>query len=216
MTSRFTVRGAVCGALIAAIAAGCTQQQMSENRVPIGAAAGAALGAGLGLLVGGDDRRNALVGAGIGALAGAATGAYLNRTQAALEEDLAGTGATIVNDGQTLLVQLPEGVTFQTGSAQIQPQFQGPLTEVARTLRANPQSYIDVIGHTDNVGSAAFNQQLSEQRAQSVANALITRGVQSERIVAYGFGLTQPIADNSTAEGRARNRRVEIRITPLT
>jgi outer membrane protein OmpA-like peptidoglycan-associated protein len=216
MTMTIGLRGAATGLALVAMLAGCTQQQMSENRVPIGAAAGAAIGAGLGLLVGGDDRRNALVGAGIGALAGAATGAYLNRTQAALEQDLAGTGATIVNDGQTLLVQLPDGVTFQTGSAQIQPQFQGPLTEVARTLRANPQSYIDVIGHTDNVGSAEFNQRLSEQRAQSVASALITRGVQSERIVSYGFGLTQPIASNATPEGRARNRRVEIRITPLT
>jgi outer membrane protein OmpA-like peptidoglycan-associated protein len=216
MTLTRTARRATAAATIAALIAGCSQQQMSENRVPIGAAAGAAIGAGLGLLVGGDDRRNALVGAGIGALAGAATGAYLNRTQAALEQDLAGTGATIVNDGQTLLVQLPDGVTFQTGSAQIQPQFQGPLSEVARTLRANPQSYIDVIGHTDNVGSAEFNQRLSEQRAQSVANALVSRGVQPQRIVAYGFGLTQPIADNATPEGRARNRRVEIRITPLT
>ncbi|MFN3613997.1 MAG: OmpA family protein [Rubrimonas sp.] len=209
-------RNATIGALVVAMLAGCTQQQASENRVPIGAAAGAALGAAAGLLVGGNDRRNALVGAGIGALAGAAVGDYLNRQQRELEQDLAGTGATVVNTGDALLITLPENITFAVDSSTVQPQFMAALSDMAQTLRAYPQSYVDVIGHTDSTGSAAYNQQLSERRAQAVANVLISRGVQRERIVAYGFGETQPIADNNTPQGRAMNRRVEIRVTPFT
>ncbi|TVQ54458.1 MAG: OmpA family protein [Rhodobacteraceae bacterium] len=209
-------RKTVLAVAAVAFAAACTQQQLSENRVAVGAAAGAALGAGVGLLFGGDDRRNALVGAGIGALAGAAVGDYLRRQEQDLNRDLAGTGATVVNTGDALLVTMPHDVTFAFGSASLQPEFVPTLTEFAATLRRYPESFVDVIGHTDNVGSAAFNQRLSEQRAQTVADFLIGRGVQRERVVAYGFGLTQPIATNATEEGRARNRRVEIRITPFT
>ncbi len=202
-----------------AVLAGCAQQQqpgVSGNRAPIGALAGAALGAGAGLLVGGNDRRNALVGAGIGALAGAAVGDYLDRQEAQLNQDLAGTGATVVNTGESLLVTLPDAVTFAVGSSTVQPQFLDPLGSMAATLRANPQSFIDVLGHTDSTGSAAFNQQLSERRAQSVADVLMQRGVQSQRIATRGFGFTSPVADNATPEGRQRNRRVEILVTPFT
>jgi outer membrane protein OmpA-like peptidoglycan-associated protein len=212
------VRPVVAILAAGALLAGCAQQQpgVSGNRAPIGALAGAALGAGAGLLVGGNDRRNALVGAGIGALAGAAIGDYLDRQERQLNQDLAGTGATVVNTGESLLVTLPDAVTFAVGSSTVQPQFLDPLGAMAATLRANPQSYIDVLGHTDSTGSAAFNQRLSEQRAASVADVLIQRGVQPQRIATRGFGLTQPIADNATPEGRQRNRRVEILVTPLT
>jgi outer membrane protein OmpA-like peptidoglycan-associated protein len=197
-------------------AAGCTQQQLQENRVAVGAAAGAALGAGLGVLAGGDDRRNALVGAGIGMLAGAAVGGYLQEQEAALNEDLAGTGATVENDGQSLLVTLPATVTFAVDSAAIQPAMMPALTDFAETLRQYPQSYVDVIGHTDSTGSAEYNQRLSERRAESTATFLASRGVRRERLVAYGYGETRPVASNDTPEGRAANRRVEVRITPLT
>lgn len=212
------VRSLVALLAAGALLAGCAQQQsgVSGNRAPIGALAGAALGAGAGLLVGGNDRRNALVGAGIGALAGAAVGDYLDRQEAQLNRDLAGTGATVVNTGDALLVTLPDAVTFATGSSTVQPQFLDPLGAMAATLRANPQSYIDVLGHTDSVGSAAFNQQLSERRAESVAEILRQQGVQPQRIATRGFGLTQPVADNATPEGRQRNRRVEIMVTPFT
>lgn len=212
------VRSPVALVVAGALLAGCAQQQpgVSGNRAPLGALAGAALGAGAGLLVGGNDRRNALVGAGIGALAGAAVGDYLDRQEAQLNRDLAGTGATVVNTGDALIVTLPDSVTFATGSSTVQPQFLEPLGAMAATLRANPQSYIDVLGHTDSVGSAAFNQQLSERRAESVAAILRQQGVQPQRIATRGFGLTQPVADNATPEGRQRNRRVEIMVTPFT
>lgn len=210
------IRPVVLAVVTVAFAAACTQEQISENRVPLTAAAGAAVGAGIGLLFGGSDRRNALVGAGIGALAGAAVGDYLRRQERDLNRDLEGTGATVVNTGDALLVTMPYDVTFAFGSASLQPEFASTLTEFAQTLRRYPESFVDVIGHTDNVGSAEFNQRLSEQRARTVADFLIGRGVQRERVVSYGFGLTQPIASNATEEGRARNRRVEIRITPFT
>lgn len=197
----------------------CAQQPGQtglDRNIGLGAALGAAIGGGLGTLAGGDDRRNALIGAGIGALAGAAVGDYLNRQQAQLEQDLAGTGATIVNTGDQLLVNLPAGVTFDFDSAVVRPEFIPALNDVANTLRQFQQSYVDVVGHTDNVGSAAYNQTLSERRAQSVANVLINRGVQPQRIITSGMGFTQPVASNATPEGRARNRRVELRITPLT
>ncbi len=203
--------------LAAALAmAGCTQEQLRENRVAVGAASGALLGAGVGVLAGGDDRRNALIGAGIGALAGAAVGDYLDRQEAELNEDLAGTGATVENDGQSLLVTLPATVTFAVDSASIQPAMMPALTDFAETLRAYPESYVDVIGHTDSTGSEAYNQRLSERRAESTATFLASRGVRRERLVAFGYGETRPIATNETEEGRAANRRVEIRITPLT
>lgn len=204
------------GAVVAALLAGCTQQQMADNRVPLGAATGAALGAAAGLLVGGDDRRNALVGAGVGLLAGGAIGGYLNRQQAELEQDLAGTGATVVNTGEALVVTLPNTVTFATDSATVQPEFMGPLAEMAGTMSNYPQSLIDVIGHTDNTGSEAYNQRLSEARAQSVAAVLVSRGVRPDRVAAFGRGESAPVATNATPEGRAQNRRVEIVVTPLT
>jgi outer membrane protein OmpA-like peptidoglycan-associated protein len=179
-----------------------------------GAAIGALAGAGVGALIG--KRKGALIGAGIGAIGGAGIGNYLDEQQAQLNRDLAGTGATVTNTGDAIMVNLPAGVTFPTDSASIQPQFFEPLSKVANTLVQFESSLIDVIGHTDNSGADAYNQELSERRAQAVANYFRDRGVIGERIVAYGRGETQPVATNATAEGRSANRRVELMITPLT
>jgi outer membrane protein OmpA-like peptidoglycan-associated protein len=133
-----------------------------------------------------------------------------------LNEDLAGTGAAVTRVGDALLVTLPEGVTFDTGSAEIKPQFSRALTQVAQTLNEYPESYIDVIGHTDSVGAADYNQTLSEKRADAVRRALIQRSVAAARVVAYGMGENSPVADNASAAGRSANRRVEIKIIPAT
>jgi len=203
-----------------ALLGACAQQPGGETSqaagVGIGAVTGAAIGAGLGLLVGGDDRRNAAVGAGIGAVAGGAVGAYLTRQEADLNEDLAGTGATVVNTGDQLIVTLPENVTFAVDSATIQPRFTDTLREFAFTLQTYPSTLIDVVGHTDSTGSAAYNQRLSEARATSVLEFLAAEGVKRERMVAVGRGESQPVASNATVQGRAANRRVEIVITPVT
>lgn len=201
----------------AMLLASCAQNQggPSQNQVG-GAALGALAGAAAGLLVGGDDRRNALVGAGVGLLAGAAVGTYLDQQEQAMNESLAGTGATVTNTGDQLLVSLPAGVTFATDSATIQPQFFGPLDRMSQTLNQYPESFVDVIGHTDSSGPDDYNLRLSQARANSVTDYLASRGVVRQRIVAFGQGEAAPIASNETPEGRLANRRVEIKITPAT
>lgn len=199
-----------CAALI-----GCETVQ-DNQRTAIGAGAGAAAGAALGTLVGGNDRRNALVGAGIGLLAGAAVGQYLDQQQRDLETSLAGTGAEVERQGDQLLVTMPSQVTFSTDSAQIQPQFYTALNDVAASLQQYPSSYIDIVGHTDSTGEAAYNQRLSESRARAVADYLISRGVNPARVAAYGQGESQPVASDATEAGRQANRRVEMLITPAT
>lgn len=188
----------------------------NNQRTAIGAVAGAAIGAAAGTLVGGNDRRNALVGAGIGLLAGAAVGQYLDQQQRDLEASLAGTGAEVERQGDSLLVTMPSQITFGVDSSNIQPQFYPALDEVAATFNKYPESYIDVIGHTDSTGADTYNQQLSERRASSVTNYITGRGVNRARLASFGQGETAPVADNNTVEGRQANRRVELRITPAT
>lgn len=187
-----------------------------NRRTAIGSGVGAASGAALGSIISGGDRASTLVGAGIGLLAGGAVGQYLDQQERDLQASLAGTGAEVQRQGDSLMVTLPSQVTFATDQATIQPQFHGALNNVAQTLQQYPSSYVDVIGHTDSTGAADYNQRLSERRASSVAQYLTSRGVSPARIQSYGMGMTQPIASNSDAAGRQANRRVEILITPAT
>ena len=184
-----------------------------------------AIGAGVGLLggylagdvIGGrNDRTAKIIGAGVGALAGGAVGAYMDRQEAELRRQTAGTGVDVIRSGDDLILRMPSGITFPVDSYAIQPQFQQTLNEVARTLGTYNQTYIDVLGHTDSTGSDAYNQTLSVNRAQSVADYLSARGVARARIGVRGFGETQPIATNATEAGRAQNRRVEIKVVPVT
>jgi len=206
-----TIIVAVCVSLLGS----CEQTQNNPNTAG-GAAIGGLLGAATGALVAKNNRRGALIGAGIGLLAGAAVGQYLDRQQRELEANLAGTGAQVTREGDALLVNFPSQITFATDSASIKPEFFSTLNAVVETLNRYPQSYLDVIGHTDSTGSEAHNQALSERRANSVADYMRTRGVAPQRIAAYGMGMSQPIASNATPEGRQQNRRVELRITPAT
>ena len=209
--------------LSASVAAGCTTNAVTgESRVSrtaIGAGAGAALGALAGTAVGGSDRaqRNAiLIGAGIGALSGGAIGGYMDRQEALLRQELEATGVGIRRQGDELFLVMPSNITFRTDSASIEPGFTRTLTNVATVLNRFNQTLVDVYGHTDNTGSDAYNQQLSQQRAQSVAQFLSANGVRSDRLLVSGFGESRPVATNATAQGREQNRRVEIRIAPLT
>jgi len=122
----------------------------------------------------------------------------------------------VIRDGDNLLLRMPSGITFSYDSAAVQPQFQPTLNQVASILGEYPKTYIDIYGHTDSDGSDAYNQGLSERRAQSVQAYLAAHGVQAARLATRGFGETQPIASNDTVEGKAQNRRVEIKIVPLT
>jgi len=202
---------AICGSLLA----GCQTVRDNPNTAG-GSIIGALGGAVVGTLFGGDDRRNALVGAGIGLLAGAAVGQYLDQQQRELEASLAGTGAVVERDGDSLLVSFPANVTFGVDSSRIRPGFYRTLDDVSATLNRYPQSYLDIVGHADSTGSDTYNQSLSERRASSVSNYFRSRGVEPARIASYGKGESQPVASNANELGRQQNRRVELRIIPAT
>jgi outer membrane protein OmpA-like peptidoglycan-associated protein len=123
---------------------------------------------------------------------------------------------TEVGDGEAILVNLPDGVTFAVNSTTISPQFQRTLDTIAESMRQYPNSLIDIMGHTDSTGSDAYNEDLSKRRADAVADYLAMRGVSRARIATIGYGERYPVADNATEAGRSLNRRVEIKITPVT
>ena len=151
-----------------------------------------------------------------GALAGGAVGAYQDRQEAELRRELAGSGVDVVRQGDNITLNMPGNITFAFDSSNLQPQFYPVLDNVADTLNNYNQTVIEVAGHTDSVGDAAYNQNLSVQRAQSVANYLSGRGVMQQRMIVTGAGETRPIASNDTEAGRAQNRRVEITIVPVS
>lgn len=194
--------------------------QTVRNNTGTGALAGAVGGALLGYLTNTSDgeqgRKNALIGAGIGALGGAAVGNYMDRQQAELSRQLAGTGVSVTRQGDNLVLNMPNDVTFGVDQADIQPRFDRVLDGVATILNRYPQTLVDIVGHADSTGDDAYNQGLSERRASSVAMYLTDRGgVLRGRLYVQGRGETQPIASNDTAEGRAQNRRVEIVLRPF-
>lgn len=203
------------------LTAACTTNPETGNqrlsKAAIGGVAGAVGGYFLGDLIGGrGDRTEKIVGAGIGAVAGAGIGAYMDSQEKKLREETAGTGVDVIREGDNLMLRMPSGITFATDQSAIQPQFRPVLDDVAKVLKDYPSTYIDVYGHTDSTGSDVYNQSLSERRAQAVADYLSANGVQSARVATRGFGETQPIASNTTEEGKAQNRRVEIKIAPVT
>lgn len=193
--------------------AGCTYNNGEPNRTANGVLIGATTGAVIGTIVG-DDTRSAVIGGVVGGAVGGAIGESMARQERELNQQLAGSGARITNTGSQLWVILPESVTFPTGSAVVNTAFRPALREVARSLRAHPNSTVRVVGHTDNVGSMAYNKQLSVDRALSVARILISEGVAATRITYSGRGFDEPITSNASASGRAQNRRVEVVITP--
>ena len=181
---------------------------------------GAAIGAGLGALAGaatGDNReeriRNGLIGASLGAGVGAGIGNVLDKQEQELRNQLGGN-VGIVNNGQNLTVTLPQDILFATNSTTVSGTAQGNLSTLSRSLQQYPNSTVNVIGHTDDVGDAAFNFDLSQRRAQAVASVLTANGVAPSRIRSIGRGEDQPVATNLTPEGRQQNRRVDIVITP--
>ena len=227
----------IATAVSAALLAGCTttgggyygsnpppqQQTTPENqegmsRTQRNALIGAAIGAAAGR-VSGDDaterRQHALIGAGVGGLAGGAIGRYQDNQERALRERMQGTGVDVVRDGDHITLDMPEAITFAFNSSTLNQRAYGVLDSVAETLREYDQTMIEVAGHTDSVGSDAYNDKLSRDRAQAVANYLISRGISGQRLIITGAGERYPIASNDTEAGRAENRRVEMTIVPI-
>lgn len=208
---------AMCGVLLSACTTDPYTGQQTINRTAVGILGGAVGGYLLGDLIGGSHDRNAkVIGVGIGALAGGAVGNYMDQQEAELRRQTAGTGVDVIRNGDELVLRMPAGITFPVDRYDIQPQFQSTLDQVAQTLSSYNQTYVDVLGHTDSTGSDAYNDALSQRRAQSVADYLSSHGVARARMGIKGFGETQPIASNDDEAGRSQNRRVEIKVVPVT
>jgi outer membrane protein OmpA-like peptidoglycan-associated protein len=183
-------------------------------RARTGAIAGGLLGAALGASSDEDRLAKAVIAGGIGAAIGGAIGQTLDRQAADLRNSIGNNNVTVTNNGQFLVVNMPQDLLFDTDSATLRPALVSDIRAVAGSLLRYPNSAIEVIGHTDNTGSAAYNQDLSQRRAVSVLNVLLNSGVPGGRLAAIGRGEDLPIATNLTPEGRAQNRRVEIIIRP--
>lgn len=189
-------------------------QNPNQNRNQ-GALIGAGAGALLGALVSDDGDRadGALIGAVVGGAVGAGIGYNLDQQEAELRQQL-GSDISINNTGDRLIVSLPNNLLFATDSTALTPTLQGDLRALAQNVQVYANSTLQIVGHTDSDGDAAYNQTLSEGRAQSVANVLIANGVPGSRIQTFGRGESQPVATNQTEAGKALNRRVEIVILP--
>ena len=199
--------------------AGCSDPRFQQGgdlqRTGTGAAAGASIGGLIGgIEESGNDRvRGALTGAAIGAAGGAIVGNILDKQAQELRRDL-GNEIDVINTGDSLIVRMPQDILFAIDSAAVRPDLRNDLFTLAGSLQRYPDSTVQIIGHTDNTGTAAYNQGLSERRAQAVGAVLASAGVPSSRLQAFGAGENQPIASNLTPEGRAQNRRVDIVIRP--
>ncbi|TFL19930.1 OmpA family protein [Jannaschia formosa] len=200
----------------ALVLAGCVTQPTTgePNRTANGAIIGGLAGAAIGNATGDRDTRSTLIGAAVGAGVGAAVGNQLDRQAADLRAQLGDDRILIENTGSQLIVTMPQDILFATDSANLRADLQGDLRALGRNLQQYPNTTVQVIGHTDSDGSAAYNQDLSERRARTVAGVLLETGVPASRVQAIGRGESQPIATNNTAAGKQQNRRVEIVITP--
>jgi outer membrane protein OmpA-like peptidoglycan-associated protein len=195
-----------------------TREEKTSNLAK-GAAIGAVAGAVIGIATGDnatERRQRALVGAGIGGLSGAAIGNYMDQQEAELRRKLEGTGVSVTRHGDNITLNMPGNVTFATDSSSLNPQFFDVLSSVALVLKEYQKTLIEVAGHTDSRGDAAYNQRLSVQRASTVAQYLISQGIDPQRVVTQGYGENYPIASNDTEAGRAQNRRVELTLVPIT
>lgn len=191
----------------------CSYPDGSVNRPGSGMLIGGLTGAAAGQIIGGNTEAS-LIGAAVGAAVGGGIGASMAAQERELRGSLAGSGAEITNTGTDLRVILPEAVTFRTDSSVVESGFRPALRQISASLQRHPNSRVRVVGHTDNVGTAAYNNTLSQERAMAVARVLIDTGTDAARVSVAGRGLHEPVVSNATAAGRAQNRRVEIVITP--
>jgi outer membrane protein OmpA-like peptidoglycan-associated protein len=185
-----------------------------NSRLANGAIIGGLVGAFYGATRKEDQFKNAAIAGTIGAAVGGVIGGTLDKQAADLRNSIGNSNISVTNMGYYLVVNMPQDVLFATGSAALRPDLSADLRAVATNLINYPASRIEVIGHTDNTGSAALNQDLSQRRAGSVASVLVGNGVPAARIATFGRGEDAPIASNLTDQGRAQNRRVEIIIRP--
>ena len=200
------------------LTSGCASMNNMGKGATYGTAGGAAAGALLGQAIGGNTKAT-LLGAAAGALIGGLTGTGVGYMMDKQEQDMRNALAqseaiAIQREGNALALTFKSDFTFAVNSSSIRSGLYNELDRVAQVLAAYPQTTILIAGRTDSTGSEAYNQTLSQQRADSVKNALIQRGIAAQRISAVGYGEGQPVGDNNTEFGRQQNRRVEVRINP--
>ena len=200
---------------------GCTvnpyTNESQAGKSGIGAGIGALMGAGVGVLSSSkkDRGKGALIGAASGAALGGGIGYYMDVQEAKLREKMRGTGVSVTRQGDNIVLNMPNNVTFDSSSSSLKAAGANTLTGVAMVLKEYPKTAVNVVGYTDSTGSRALNMRLSQQRAESVAAALITQGVAANRLRTQGLGPDNPVATNSTEAGKAQNRRVEITLSPI-
>ena len=208
-----TTKLRACGLFLAAasttlLVTGCADMQMSDSE------RGTAIGAGVGALAGaviGGDSRGAVIGGALGAAGGYVWSRHMQDKKLAMERATRGTGVSVTQTADNQLkLNIPSDVSFDTGRADIKANLRPILDQFANGLANQPSTDVRIIGHTDNTGSDAVNDPLSMQRAMAARDYLAARGVNSRRILIAGRGEREPVADNRTEAGRARNRRVEI------
>ncbi|MFO6493738.1 OmpA family lipoprotein [Hafnia alvei] len=216
--SRFCIAGAVCAALLLS---GCTTNpytgESEAGKSGVGAGLGALVGAGVGVLSSSkhDRGKGALIGAAAGAALGGGAGYYMDVQESKLRDKMRGTGVSVTRQGDNIVLNMPNNVTFDSSSSTLKPTGANTLTGVAMVLKEYPKTAVNVVGYTDSTGSQDLNMRLSQQRADSVASSLIVQGVEASRVRTQGMGPANPIASNSTTEGKAQNRRVEITLSPM-
>jgi len=188
------------------------------NKTSQGAMWGALGGALLGAAISGKKDRTQMMlkGAGIGAVTGGSVGLYMDKQEDKLRKQLQGSGVSVTREGDNIILNMPSNITFDSNSYNLKPQFYNTLDSVVLVLNEYKSTMITVMGHTDSTGSKELNQNLSVNRALSVANFLSSKGVAQQRLAASGYGEAFPIASNDTPEGRAQNRRVEVKLEPVT
>lgn len=193
-----------------------TGEEQTSSAVK-GGALGAATGALVGVLASSkhDRGKGALIGAATGAAVGGGIGYYMDVQEAKLRQKMKGTGVSVTRQGDSIILNMPNSVTFDTNSSQVKAAGANTLSGVAMVLKEYEKTRVNVVGHTDSSGGRDLNMRLSQERADSVGSNLITQGVDASRISMSGVGPDQPVASNSTAAGKAQNRRVTITLSPL-
>ena len=192
-----------------AVTMGCAEWSRTEKGVAIGAGAGAAAGGLIGYATG-STVAGVLIGAAVGGVAGGFIGNYMDKQAAEIERDI--EGAKVERVGEGIKITFSSGILFDVDKSNLKDPYKGELAQLATILNKYEDTNILLAGHTDSTGSEEYNLELSRRRAGSVANYLATQNVNRVRFATEGYGKTDPIASNETAEGRAQNRRVEVAI----